>query len=65
MSNACVPYGDSFAIVGGEDNNYPESTILKYYPDINLFLPMTEQLSEPKYYVSAFAVNEENFPDCQ
>ena len=65
IATSCVPYGDSFAIVGGTGSSGTRDTVAWYDPATETFITLPDHLSQPKSYVTAFAVNEKIFPPCQ
>ncbi len=65
LATSCVPYGNSFAIVGGTDGSGDTDTIALYDPETETFPILEERLSERKNYVTAFSVSEKTFPPCK
>ncbi len=66
IERSCVPYGNSFAVVGGDSSTELEvGTIWLFDPAAETFVMLDERLSQPKSSVAAFAVSEDMFPPCQ
>ncbi len=66
VERACVPYGNSFVIIGGDESGQSNvDTVALFDSDSETFVVLDERLSERKDDVAAFAVSEDMFPPCQ
>ena len=61
---ASVPYGNTFALIGGQDKSDYGRAVLIYEPDTPGWTVTQDVLSESKRSVAAFTVKEEIFPPC-
>ena len=62
IERSCVPYRESFAVVGG--NGIFADTVAYFEPVAETFVILEDRLTQPKNNVAAFSVNANIFPSC-
>ena len=59
-----VPYGDTFALVGGEIDGQYSDAVMIYKPTDDSWVVMEGALKTPKYLPTVIPVKRSMFPQC-
>ena len=59
-----MPYGDTFALVGGSLDTLPLDTIQMFDPDTLTFSVVEDNLTVGRQGAAVILVDESSFPEC-
>ncbi len=59
-----VPYGNTFALVGGWNGTSSTDTVYLYEPGSDTWTLVNDRIAVPIHHHAAFPVRQESFPKC-